>query len=94
MPDKNYHAEITLCHETVYEKLLLNIIERSIAAEVANPVESSIEAKIELIDDKRCLKMYVNTDSLSRIRAIVNSYLYLINSIERTIDTVNRIKQH
>jgi len=90
---KDYQVEITLCYENEYEKLLLNIIEKSLKAEAINPINST-RAKIELTKIEKCLKIYEEADSLSHIRAITNSYLYLIYTIQKTIDTINNIKQH
>uniref|UniRef100_A0A7J3QD73 KEOPS complex Pcc1-like subunit n=1 Tax=Ignisphaera aggregans TaxID=334771 RepID=A0A7J3QD73_9CREN len=93
MSYKDYQAEITLCYENEYEKLLLNIIEKSLKAEAINPINNT-RAKIELTKIEKCLKIHEEADSLSHIRAITNSYLYLIYTIQKTIYTVNNIKQH
>lgn len=94
MPDKNYHAEIVLCRESPDEESLLNVIKRSITAEVLNPVESSMKSAIELIDSEECLKIRIDGDNINRVRAIVNSYLYLISTIEKTVEVASKSKQH
>lgn len=83
-----------LCYEDAHEEILLDIIKRSLIPEVSNPIENTDEIKIELTSNKSCLEIYEKSNSLSRVRAITNSYLYLIYTIEKTIDIINGIGQH
>lgn len=83
-----------LCYEDVHEEILLDIIKRSLIPEVSNPIENTDEIKIEFTSNRSCLEIYEKSNSLSRVRAITNSYLYLIYTIEKTIDIINGIRQH
>jgi len=94
LSSKNYKVKMLLCYEDAHEEILLDIIKRSLIAEVSNPIENTDEIKIGFTSNRSCLEIYEKSNSLSRVRAITNSYLYLIYTIEKTIDIINGIEQH
>jgi len=82
--DRRFRASINLCEE---DDEYIKVLEGSLYAEIINPVNIG---KISLgIDSKDgCLKIAIEADTLSHVRALINSILYLIYAIKETIHIV------
>jgi len=82
--DKRFRASINLCEEN---EEYIKVIEGSLYAEVINPANVG---KVALgIDSKNnCLKITIEADTLSHMRALINSILYLVYAVRETIYTV------
>ncbi len=85
--DSEYLAELVLCPSNHSETPVLRALERSLIAEARSP--ANIERiRITIQRDGNCVRIELKADTLSHLRAVVNSFLYLIHSAAKSIEMV------
>ncbi len=82
--DKRFRATINLCEE---DEEYIKVIEGSLYAEIINPANVG-KVAMDIGSKNNCLKIIIEADTLSHMRALINSILYLVYAIRGTIDIV------
>jgi len=78
---KRFRASINLCEEN---EEYIKVIEGSLYAEVINPANVG-KVVLGIDSGNNCLKITIEADTLSHMRALINSILYLVYAIRETI---------
>ncbi len=86
--DSEYFAELVLCPSNRNEIPVLRALEKSLIAEARSP--ANIERiRVGIRRDGDCVRIELYADTLSHLRAVVNSFLYLIHSAVNSIELVS-----
>jgi len=70
---------------------LLNAVEEALEAEVRHPAAPS-KGRVEVGIEGGCLVLVVESDSLSGLRALLNSYTYLIHAALSALKEASQAK--
>ena len=83
--DGEYFAELTLCPSQYTEIPLLKALEKSLIAEAKSPANVE-RIRVSIRRDGDCVRIELFADTLSHLRAVVNSFLYLVHSAVKSIE--------
>ena len=85
-----YSAFIKVCPSDDRESRTLRAIYRSLVAEAKSPASlGRIVVKVSL--EGECLGIEMKADTESHLRAVVNSYLYLLNAAKVVVDRIDSL---
>lgn len=88
--DSEYFAELVLCPGNCNEIPVLRALEKSLIAEARSPANvERIRIGVRRDGDCVCIELYA--DTLSHLRAVINSFLYLIHSAVKSIELVSTL---
>ena len=83
--DSRYWARLVICPVNSEEKLIIQALEQSLRAEAKSPTDvGKIRVDVGSLDV--CIQITFSTDTLSHLRAVINSFLYLIHSATKSIE--------
>ena len=88
-----YRASIRICPSNTEEDKIIEVIEKSLYAEAVNPANVG-KINIGLVKDEKCVDIVITADTLSHLRAVINSFLYLVHSVIATIEILKRFSIH
>lgn len=88
-----YQGNISVCFNQE-EQRLFDILIDSIYPEIVSPVEATrIRVNVNIDPRALCIDIEISAYSLSQLRALFNSAMYLIHVILSTIDVIKAYTQ-
>ncbi len=82
--DKRFKASINLCEEN---ENYIKVVGESLYAEIINPANIG-KIALDISFENNCLRILIEADTLSHMRALINSILYLIYAVRETINVI------
>jgi len=80
-----YRASVELCLD---DDRLLRALEKSMVAESRSPANiGRTRLEVRGIEDG-CLRLFIECDTLTHLRALINSVLYLVNASIKVVDAI------
>ena len=87
--DSRYWARLVICPVNSEEKLIIQALEQSLRAEAKSPTDVE-RIRVDVRGFDVCMQITFSTDTLSHLRAVINSFLYLIHSAVKSIELAPR----
>lgn len=86
-----YQGGISICFNQGEQELFNTLID-SVYPELANPAETTrVQININIDFDNLCVNVEISTYSLSQLRALINSTMYLTHL---ALSILNEVKAH
>ncbi|MEB3816492.1 MAG: hypothetical protein LRS46_00915 [Desulfurococcales archaeon] len=83
---RKYMAQITLCIEAPYS----GAITLSLKTEARQPAAPA-KGVVEIKEEDGCISVVIESDSLSGLRALFNSYAYLIHAAWESVHVLRQL---
>ncbi|HID80743.1 MAG TPA: hypothetical protein EYP48_03380 [Ignisphaera sp.] len=87
--DGKYWARLVICPVDNEERLIVQALEQSLIAEAKSPTDVE-RIRVDVRGLNACTQITFSTDTLSHLRAVINSFLYLIHSAVKSIELALR----
>jgi len=82
-----YRASIDLCLD---DEKLVRAIEKSMVAESKSPANVGKTRIVVEGIERGCLRLSIECDTLTHLRALINSVLYLVNASIKVVDMLSK----